>query len=372
MRFTSTFIIGLLAASAAPLAATPPSSPLQSEVEAAAQDQAIAVFVTGSGTPENAAAAGFADPDSKRPMTADTPLRIASNTKTFTAATALRLVELGKLDLDKPIGPMLTPALNALVKADGFDTDHILLRQLMSHSAGFYDHGADPKYFAAITADPRHRWTREEQVRKSVEWGDPVGKPGEKFSYSDTGFVLLGDIVERAAGEPLPKAARRLLKLDGLGLSATWWEIAEAPPAGAPARARQFVGKQEGTAWDGSFDLYGGGGLVMSAHDLATFFAALFEGRVFDRPETLQAMFWKGPQRNADMYRLGLFADTVDGRTYYWHGGFWGTVVYYSPDTKRAAAAVTTNASGFGKVKELAGEAVGIPDGKVPRLSLPR
>ena len=69
--------------------------------------------------------------------------------------------------------------------------------------------------------------------------------------------------------------------------------------------------------------------------------------------------------------RLGLFADTVDGRAYYWHGGFWGTIVYYSPDTRRSAAAVTTNAAGFTAVKELAGEAAGIPDGKVPALRLP-
>ena len=340
--------------------------------DAVEPDRGVALAVTGAGQPlPFNAAMGYADADSKRPMTAETPLRIASNTKTFVAAAALRLIEQGKLDLDRPIAPLLTPRLDAIVRADGFDTRKITLRQLMSHSAGFYDHGSDPRYLGSIAKDPAHQWTREEQVRKSMEWGDPVGAPGERFRYSDTGYILLGDIVERAAGESLPTAVRRLLKLDDLGLAADWWEIAEAPPAGAPPRARQFLGPQEGTQWSATLDLYGGGGLVMSAQDLATFFAALFEGRIFDRPETLALMQWRGPHKDSDMYRLGLFAETVDGRTYYWHGGFWGTIVYYSPDTRRAAAAVTTDATRFGKVKALAGEAVGIPAGKVPALRLP-
>ena len=92
---------------------------------------------------------------------------------------------------------------------------------------------------------------------------------------------------------------------------------------------------------------------------------------MFDRPETLTTMQWQGPHRNADMYRMGLFAETVEGKTFYWHGGFWGTIVYYSPDTRRAAAVVTTDAARFGKAKALAGEAVGIPAGKVPALRLP-
>jgi len=328
-----------------------PTLVLQATVEALAEQQGVALFVTGKGTRPIAAAAGFADPDVQRPMTVRTPLRIASVTKTFVAAAALRLVEQGELNLDRPIGPLLTPALDAILRADGYGTGKIALRQLMSHSAGFYDHASDPRFIDAIVADPAHHWTREEQVRKSMEWGEPVGAPGQRFRYSDTGYVLLGDIVERASGKPLATAVRELLKFDRLDLTSTWWEIAERPPADAPSRARQFAGPQEGTHWSGTVDLYGGGGLIMSAHDLATFFAALFEGHVFDRHETLRKMQWRGPHEHAEVYRLGLFAENVDGRTYFSHGGFWGTSVYYSPDTGRAAAAVATNVTGAGGVK---------------------
>ena len=164
------------------------------------------MFVTGAGQalPVNAGI-GFADADAKRPMTADTPLRIASNTKTFVAAAALRLWEQGKLDLDSPIGPLLTPVLDAIVRADGYDTAKITLRQLMSHSAGFYDHGADPKYIGPIAKDPAHLWTREEQVRKSMEWGDPVGKPGSASAIRTPATSCSATSSSAPRASPCPK-----------------------------------------------------------------------------------------------------------------------------------------------------------------------
>ena len=57
------------------------------------------------------------------------------------------------------------------------------------------------------------------------------------FHYSDTGYVLLGEILERVTGEPLPAAVRSLLHFDRIGLTDTYWEKLEPTPAGArPAR----------------------------------------------------------------------------------------------------------------------------------------
>lgn len=312
----------------------------------AAETQPMAIFVTGRGvaTPYGAAE-GLAD--AGRPLTVDTPLRIASNTKTFVAATLLRLWEQGRIDLDAPIGPLLTPKLDALLKADGYDTARISVRQLLSHSAGLYDHGGDPRFIKAVLAQPDHVWTREEQVRLSLEYADPQSPPGTAFRYSDTGYILLGDIIERLTGEKLATVVRREMRFDALGLKSAWWEVVEPAPAGGVARARQMLGATDATHVHASMDLYGGGGLVMSARDLATFFAALFEGKIFARPATLQEMLWQGPHQGADQYRLGIFVKRVGDREVYWHSGFWGTVAYYSPDTGIAVAGVTTNQAAF-------------------------
>jgi D-alanyl-D-alanine carboxypeptidase len=188
----------------------------------------------------------LADPANKRLLTAATPLCIASNTKTFVAATVLRLWEQRRIDLDVAIGPLLTPALDALLRADGYDTARITVRHLLSHGGGLYDHGGDPRFIAAVLAHAGHVWTREALVRLSMSYADPQSAPGTEFRYSD-GYILIGDIVERVTGIDLAAAVRREPKLDRLGLRDGWWEVMEHRPRDAAYRARQYLGQADAT-----------------------------------------------------------------------------------------------------------------------------
>ena len=311
-----------------------------------AQPYPTAIFVTGDGK-DYGAAAGLADPRTGRRLTVDTPMRIASNTKTFVAVAMLRLWEQGRIALDAPIGPLLAPSLDAKLRADGYDTARITVRHLLSHSGGLYDHGGDKRYEAAMRADPGHKWTRDSLIALMADYADPQSAPGTEFKYSDDGYILLGDIVERATGRNLAAAVRELLRLDALGLSATYWEVQERPRKGAVPRARQFLGDTDVTGVDASFDLYGGGGIVTSPRDLAHFFKALFEGRVFARARTLQVMLGEGRHKDADKYRFGIFVRHTPMGDVYWHSGFWGTWAGYSPETGIAVAGMTTNQSGY-------------------------
>lgn len=333
-------------AAATLLAASPAEAELQAAV--AALPRPSAIHLEGRCLPQGrGAAVGLADADAGRPMTVDTPLRIASNTKTFTAATALRLWEQELLDLEAPIAGLIDPQLDALLRARGYDTGRITVRHLLTHSAGLYDHGSDPRFTQTLFGDPERRWSREDLVRLSMSYAGPQGAPGEKFLYSDTGYILLGDMIERITGQSLAAAVRDQLSLDRLGLASTWWEIMEPQPETAPDRARQFLGEREATGIDASMDLYGGGGLVMSARDMARFMAALFEGRVFARPETLAEMTRPGAHPGGDHYRMGLMAYGEGEAQAYWHSGFWGTVAYYSPAKGVAVAGVTVNQDGY-------------------------
>ena len=342
----------------------PPRTELQTAVQAAVAEGAdpIALYVTGAGVPRPyGAAAGMADPSANRALTPETPLRVASNTKTFVAATMLRLWEQGRVDLESPIEKLLDPRLTAILKADGYRTDVITVRHLLSHSGGLYDHGSDPRYVKAVMTDPDHRWTREQQIRLATSYADPQSAPGTEVRYSDDGYILLGDIIERVTGKNLARAVRDELRLDRLGLSSTWWEIFEQPPRRAVPRARQFMDGQDVTGLHASLDLYGGGGLVMSPRDLATFIAALFENRIFARPETLREMLWKGPHKGAEKYRLGIFVEEAGGQQFYSHSGFWGTLVYYNPQRRIAVAGATTNPKSYRKLLGLVRQAAGMP-----------
>lgn len=355
-------------AAATLLAASPAEAELQAAV--AALPRPSAIHLEGRCLPQGrGAAVGLADADAGRPMTVDTPLRIASNTKTFTAATALRLWEQERLDLEAPITGLIDPQLDALLRGRGYDTGRITVRHLLTHSAGLYDHGSDPRFTQTLFGDPKRRWSREDLVRLSMSYAGPQGEPGEKFLYSDTGYILLGDIIERITGQSLAAAVRDQLGLDRLGLASTWWEIMESQPETAPDRARQFLGEREATGIDASMDLYGGGGLVMSARDMARFMAALFEGRVFARPETLTEMTRPGLHPGGDHYRIGLMAYGQGEAQAYWHSGFWGTVAYYSPAKGVAVAGVTVNQDGYRALDQLVQAHI---DGFIPAAPCPR
>jgi D-alanyl-D-alanine carboxypeptidase len=274
--------------------------------------------------------AGLSDPAAGTPLRADTTLRIASNTKTYTAAAVLRLVEQGRLELDDPVEPLLGSDLVTTLQAGGFEPARITVRNLLQHTSGLYDHSADPAYAEAVLADPTHQWTRLEQVEFAMEHSEPLGAPGTLFTYSDTGYVLLGAIMERVNGTSLAEAYRQLLRFDTIGLNATWLESQEPVPAGAGERAHQFLGEVDSFDFDPSFDLYGGGGLVADIEDLAHFYQALMTGQVFDDPATLRTML-QVPATNDSGYAMGIEKIEMAGEDCWSHSGFWGTTVISCP-----------------------------------------
>jgi D-alanyl-D-alanine carboxypeptidase len=269
-------------------------------------------------------AAGLADTARRTKLAPDQPVRLASNTKTYTAAALLRLVEMGRLTLSDPLSKHLPPSVDSLLRRDGYATDSITIEQVLSHRAGLHEHVAAPTYIGKLRSDPQHHWTPREQLQWLVDSLAPVGPPGAQFRYSDSGYVLLGLIIERYTQQSLGPAVRSLLRLDSLGLRHTWWENLEPAPPGVPDRAHQYLGGLDAYGIDPSFDLYGGGGIVAPMSDVAHFLTALLDGKVFARRETLEMM---DRPRSTEMngYGMGLFGSRAGGQTGRGHSGFWGT-----------------------------------------------
>ena len=122
-------------------------------------------------------------------MRADARFRVGSITKTLVAALVLDLVQDGSLRLDDTVArwlPGLVPQGTA-----------ITVKQLLRHTSGIADYVDDPRVLRAGT-----RWRPEELVRIAIAQG-PAGKPGERFAYASTNYVVLGMVAERAGGAPL-------------------------------------------------------------------------------------------------------------------------------------------------------------------------
>lgn len=281
-------------------------------------------------------AVGFADPATGRNLTGQEPSRIASMTKTYTAAAVLRLMEMGRLDLSEAAAHYLTNETNELLRSDGYNPFNITIRQLLQHTSGVPDYN-DDSFKQYVVNNSQHQWTRREQVRWALNHSEPIGVPGTTFSYGDTGYVLLGEIVEQVSGLPQASAYRSLLNFERLGLRHTWFDTLEPAPTDLPARAHQFAGSIDATDFNPSFDLFGAGGLISTVEDTSDFLRALMTLRVFDQAETLATML-AVPSTNllpaygpGGGYAMGIIRVQLDAETCYGHDGYWGTTFLHCP-----------------------------------------
>jgi D-alanyl-D-alanine carboxypeptidase len=276
-------------------------------------------------------ASGFNDLAIKDSLDPNQTFRIASVTKTYVAASILRLMEKGILKLDDPISKHIS-AEHAAILSQDYDLEQITIRQILRHSAGFFDHTHAPEFFEIVLQTPEHEWTRTEQLRMCVEKGEPIGPPGKQFSYSDTGYVILGELIETYTGKTLDGGIKELLGLEHLGLVRTDFERFD--PQTDQLRIHQYFQGRDTYGFSPTLDYYGGGGILSTTRELVDFFQALFGGKVFENPETLQLMLEPvSYESKARMdYQMGMYKVEVNGLDAYCHAGFWGTQVLYIPE----------------------------------------
>ena len=141
----------------------------------------------------------------KRPVTPDTAFSAGSITKTFVGALVMQLVQRGALHLDDRVSNWLPKYPNA---------KHLLISELLQHTSGLYDYFDNPAYDPDVFGHPHHLWTVPE-ILSLVR--SPYFAPGTRWHYSNTNFVLLGQILERATRAGVGNLIRnRLLKTQHL------------------------------------------------------------------------------------------------------------------------------------------------------------
>jgi D-alanyl-D-alanine carboxypeptidase len=137
----------------------------------------------------------------KRAVTPDTAFSAGSITKTFVGALVMQLVQRGVLHLGDRVSKWLPHYPNA---------KHLLISQLLQHTSGLFDYFDNPDYNPAVFGHPHHLWTVPE-ILKLVR--DPYFRPGARWHYSNTNYILLGQILERATRSGVGNLIRnRLLK----------------------------------------------------------------------------------------------------------------------------------------------------------------
>lgn len=315
----------------------------------------VAMSIISSELPNGiwSGAAGYDSKEKEDLVGVNQPFRIASVTKSFVATAILRLHEMDSISIEEPISKYISQKHYDILKGDNYDPDEILIRHCLNHTSGLFDYAMNHEnYIQASMQNPNKRWTRTEQLEGAVRWGDKQGAPGEKYLYCDTGYILLGEVIETFYEGDLAKGLRELLKFDELKLHSTWLETLEPSPFSSYEPVHRYMGRLDATTWDASVDLYGGGGLMSNCPDLSQFIHALFNHKVFDKSETLQLMMTEpnyDPLYNPEDderfkdYRYGLWEISIYGEKAYIHSGFWGTTMLHIPSKNMSIASNITN-----------------------------
>jgi D-alanyl-D-alanine carboxypeptidase len=251
--------------------------PLDRLVAAGAPGAAALVRDEGGGV---RAASGLADLDTGRPMGPELHFRAGSVTKSFVAAVVLRLVAEGRLGLSDILEDRLPGILPY--------GDQVSVRQLLNHTGGV-PHNAEPveRTLYASRQGRLRAWSPRELVALVAD-RPPDFPPGTAWTYSNTGYILLGLIVEAVTGNPLAKELDRCI-LGPLGLAGTSLPI-DAPGIPSPAsRGYSLPRGPGGDALDGPLldvtlqnpsHAWAAGGMVSDLQDLTDFFRALLSGRL--------------------------------------------------------------------------------------------
>lgn len=338
---------------------------LKALVAETAREQLVPGAVVLLRLPHHEYAIGYGTTElgAKTPPGANTNFRIASNTKTMTAAVIVLLAQEGKLKFADPVSKYVAGVPNG---------DDITIAELLEMRSGLYNYTDAPVLWAQIDRDPAKVWTPEELLAIASQQ-PPNSPPGKEFEYCNTNYALLGLVAEKVDGKPLAKSMQDRL-FGPLGLKHT--ELPEStsnvipkpfshgylygsssvalvgtppysPETKAAARAGTLLPKDY-TNVNHSFAA-AAGGVTSSASDLATWIRALVSGRVFNaeyQRQWLDSVKLEDPRKpDGQRYGYGITQMHWGPNTVYFHGGEtpgYNSFIGYDP-TNEVTLVVWTN-----------------------------
>ncbi|MFE4764671.1 serine hydrolase domain-containing protein [Bacillus mycoides] len=247
--------------------------------------------------------AGVADLSTKKTMNADFRFRIGSVTKTFISTVVLQLDGENRLNLDDSIEKWLP----GVIQGNGYDGKQITIRQLLNHTSGVAEYLRSRDI---NVLDTTKSYTAEEIVKIGLSF-PPDFAPGNGWSYSNTGYVILGILIEKVTGNSYATEIKeRIIK--PLELSNTFLpgNLTVIPGANSARGYIQIAGLRElldCTNFNPSI-ASSSGDMISTADDLNKFFSALLGGKLL-KEDQLKQMLTSVPTGKGDIvnrYGLGI------------------------------------------------------------------
>jgi CubicO group peptidase (beta-lactamase class C family) len=289
-------------------------------------------------------ACGLADTETGEPLTPRHRFRIASHSKSFTAAGLMLLRERGRLRLDDAVG--------AFVSGLHEDVARATIAQVMSHTAGLIRDGQAANQYSGL----RPFADRNEILGDLRQ--PPVIERNTRFKYSNHGFALLGMVIEAVTGEPYGTWIRReVIARFGLGETEPDMPLPPGTPFARGHTSTFLLGERLVIPGDYlTHALAPAGGFVSTASDLARFFGQLSPGARSSplspdsRREMTRGQWDNEHEVPATRYGLGIASGTLDDWAWFGHAG--GLLGYISrscvvPERDLSISVLTNSADGM-------------------------
>lgn len=302
-------------------------------------------------TPEDrwAVAQGVVDTQTKsRAVVPQDRFRIASTSKLFVAVVALLLMEEGELNLDELAREWLPDEVVEYLA----NADKVTVRQLLQMRSGVPDYLGDD-FMTAVWEKPDRTTAYTPTEALAYAYGKRAKfKPGAKFMYCNSNYLLVQLVLERVGKRPLHRLVRHHL-LDPLELKDTYTQLHESLPGG-------FVHGYADFPDDGemNYDVtyvndgagLGDGALVSTTADMITFYQALFHERTLLTEESLAELLdFQETGEDDEGYGLGIYSYETEWGTAYTHDGSvlgFVSLALYLPDYEVTMAILCAHEAG--------------------------
>ncbi|MCZ8343052.1 MAG: serine hydrolase [Leptospira sp.] len=276
----------------------------------------------------------------------DPPFHIASIGKLFTTVLIYQMVESKRISLDEPIANSLgNDLLKDLFVYEGIDySAKVTVKHLLSHTSGIEDYfeSKDQNKKAVlfeITENPNKFWTPIDLLNFTRINQKAVAPPGKKFHYSDTGYILLGLLLEKKYKQPFESILKERI-LTPLAMDHTYMHLRSLPKnkSNLPL-SKMMLGEADVTNFKSISCDWAGGGIVSTTEDLLLFQKALVGGKLISK-ETLASLpgnylfmdgiLYGNGMMTVDFSKMSIFIPSTP--LLYGHSGVLGTLMFYSPE----------------------------------------
>lgn len=265
------------------------------------------ILIAKNGTVVYEKAVGFADFRTKDSLNSNTPMHIASVSKTFTGMATLHLMEQGKLNLDDTLGKYF-PA---------FPYEGVTIKMLLSHRSGLPNY---LDYLSELKAKDTCYSNQDVLNSLYILKPAPLSKPDKRFKYCNTNYVLLSMIIEKITGESFPAYMQREFFTP---LQMTHTFVYANQDTLKPTPSFEWTGRY----WSPDpFDCtYGDKNVYTTVEDLLKWDQALYGGQLFKK-ETLDMAYapYSNEKRSIHNYGLGWrMMIFPNGKKFVYHNGRW-------------------------------------------------